>query len=167
MSDEIIRKKKFENFLRVLKKEGYPNSNIEDLAKLVDYNLAYFLIDFVESMGMNKTEEFIGQGLNKLIGPEKKVRIVLPEHFGVGSFSELKVKNFYIDLDDTADGIRLDAQFGDTVIEDFEGILRPLSTIYHEIGMGEMGDFEELLESLEKEFADWFHERLGYYIYWN
>jgi hypothetical protein len=85
MSDEIIRKKKFENFLRVLKKEGYPNSNIEDLAKLVDYNLAYFLIDFVEFMGMNKTEEFIGQGLNKLIGPEKKVRIVLPEHFGVGS----------------------------------------------------------------------------------
>jgi hypothetical protein len=118
-------------------------------------------------MGMDKTEEFIGQGLDKLIGPEKKVRIVLPEHFGVGSFSELKVKNFYIDLDDTADGIRLDAQFGDTVIEDFEGILRPLSTIYHEIGMGEMGDFEELLESLEKEFADWFHERLGYYIYWN
>ena len=93
--------------MRVLKKEGYPNSNIEDLAKLVDYNLDFFLVDFVEFMGMDKTEEFIGQGLDKLIGPEKKVRILLPEHFGVGSFSELKVKNFYIDFYDTNNQILL------------------------------------------------------------
>lgn len=157
---------KFEKFLKLLRKEGYPNEDTSDLAAVVGYNLDNFLIDFVEVFGMDKMMDFVEEGLKKLIGKDKKVTLTMSDSYGLGSFVDLKIKDFYIDLDDTADGIRLNASFGDSAIEDPEGILKSLDDISDEIGIGEWGDFEELIENIKHEFQDWFYKRLGYQIYW-
>jgi hypothetical protein len=161
------REKKFRTFLKILEREGYPNPNVKSLASLVNYDLKDLMVDLVEFTGLDNTEKFISKGINSLVGPERKIRLELSDFYGEGAFIVLHVRDFYVDMDDTADGVRLDASFGDSSIPDAEGNLKTLEQIYNDLDFSEWSNYDELHDSLWGEFQDWFEDRLGYKIYSN
>ena len=53
-------------FLKLLTKVGYPNPEIQTIARMADYNLEEFLPDLVEVLGEEKADEFTQKALNKM-----------------------------------------------------------------------------------------------------
>ncbi len=53
-------------FLKVLNKVGYPNPDVQSIAKMVDYNLEEFLPDLVSEIGQEKADEFTEKALSFL-----------------------------------------------------------------------------------------------------
>lgn len=157
--------KKFESFLRLLEREGYPNENVSDFAQLVGYDLDNLLVDFVLNLGVDKTEEFVKRGLDVIFGPSKKLRLDFSRDYGQGAFVDYILEDFYVDLNDTADGIRIEKKFGDSALEDDRGVLKSLEQIYHDSDMGDWWGFDELVDSLNRDLAKYLNKRLGYFIY--
>lgn len=157
--------KKFEAFLRLLEQEGYPNENVSDFAQLVGYDLDNFLVDFVNNFGLDKTEEFVTKGLNVIFGPSKKLRLDTSNDYGQGSFVDYILEDFYVDLNDTADGIRIEKKFGDSALEDSDGILKSLEQLYEEGDMGDWSGFDDLIDYLDNNLSKYLNKRLGYSIY--
>jgi hypothetical protein len=57
-------------FLKLLTKVGYPNPEIQTIARMADYNLEDFLPDLVELLGEEKADDFTEKALKKISTPE-------------------------------------------------------------------------------------------------
>ena len=83
-------------FLKVLSKVGYPNPDIQSIARMIDYNIEEFLPDLVAEIGEEKADDFTEKALNKM---STKDGIRIQDEDDPEQYAYIKLHNPRLDLD--------------------------------------------------------------------
>jgi hypothetical protein len=156
-------------FLKVMNKLGYPNPNIISIARSMDYNLDNFLLDLVEEVGEEKANEFIDKALSKLNQDGKGIRVPLDSENH--KYIYLEIHQSRINLDETEDAVLIDWSWGDNrltgVDENGEEYDSNMDEIYENLGMGEWGEFDEMIDNIRDGCYDFIRENCGFGIWFD
>ena len=138
-------------FLKVLQKVGYPNPNVQSIAKMVDYNLEEFLPDMVAEIGEEKTNEFAENAIKKM-STSNGVRI--QDEDDSEQYAYIHILNPHVDFDSDETTVTSDWAWGDTNIfyrdDDGNESYKTIEEISDEIGMGDWSDFDEMVTTSER-----------------
>lgn len=152
---------KFEVLLRVLKKVGYPNPNLNEFFEPLGYDEIEFLPDLISALGQEGAEEFIRRTIEKLNTPEG-IKIDLSKSLYKGSYIYLKIENFFLDLDNGEDSIEVTYKWGDgkftsPEVDDFltkEEMLKNL----------DIDEYDDFLEICKNSASIFFFTNCGYFL---
>ena len=155
-------------FLKVLKKFGYPNPDVPSLAKLADYNLEDFLPDLVAEVGQEKADEFTENALKKLSTPGG-IRVV--DSHDPEQYAYIILLNPRLDLENDETTVLCDWTWGDTNIfyrdDDGNESYKTIPEIADEIGMGEWGDFDDMVDEIREDLNKFVYKNCGFGIWWD
>jgi hypothetical protein len=155
-------------FLKVLNKVGYPNPNIESIAKMVDYNLEDFLADLVAEVGQEKADEFTEKALNKL-STEKGIKV--QDLDDPGQYAYIILHNPRLDLDNDETTVLSDWSWGDTNVfykdDDGNESYKTIPEIADEVGMGDWADFDEMVDDIREDLNKFVYKNCGFGIWWD
>jgi hypothetical protein len=156
-------------FLKVMNKMGYPNPNIISIARSMDYDLDNFLLDLVEEVGEEKANEFTDRALSKLNQDGKGIRVPLDSKNH--NYIYLEIHQSKIGLDESDDSVLIDWSWGDNrltgVDENGEEYDSTMDEIYDNIGIGEWGEFDEMIDVIRDECYDFIRENCGFGIWFD
>ena len=156
-------------FLKVLEKYNYPNSSVDvpTLAKLSSYNIDNFSDDLEHTIGNEKTFDFIRNTFYKLgLTHDSGLKINLGGYAGeLGSYIYLIINDIDIINDSGFDegNIWTDYSFGDNLLI-FDGESKTLDDIYEDVGLGELGEWDELLDEINDACVDEIYKKTGFFI---
>jgi hypothetical protein len=154
-------------FLRVMNKMGYPSPDTISIARSMDYDLDNFLPDLVEEVGEERADEFTEKALEKLSENGKGIRIPL----GDNKYIYLQIHQSRLDLEETETQVLIDWSWGDSkltgVDEDGNEYDATLDELYDNIGMGEWGDWDEMIDNLKDESYDYIRNHCGFGIWFD
>jgi len=157
-----------EIFLKVLKREGYPNPKIESIAKMLDYNLEDFLPDLVAEIGEEKADEFTEKALNKL-STEKGIKV--QDLDDPEQYAYIILHNPRLDLDNDETTVLCDWNWGDTNIfyrdDDGNESYKTIPEIADEVGMGDWADFDEMVDDIREDLNKFVYKNCGFGIWWD
>lgn len=155
-------------FLKVLNKVGYPNPNIVSISKMADYHLEEFLPDLVAEIGEEKADEFTEKSLNKL-STEKGIKVQDSED--PKQYAYIKLINPRLDLDNDETTVLCDWAWGDTNVfyrdDDGNESYKTIPEIAEEIGMGDWGDFDEMVDEIREDCNQLVFNNCGFGIWWD
>ena len=150
-------------FLKVLKNEGYPNSNIRTIAKFIDYDLENFLIDLKEEIGDEKLQEFINKGMTKFSTP-KGILIEWPD---TDEYIYVKVIDPKFDVNESEQEVYANIVWGESKLlsSDYNGneTYKTIEEILDESDMGD-SDTDELIDQIKGKLWLKSFSNLGYGI---
>ena len=168
----------FKQYLKFLKSIDYPNQteNLLSVSKYVDYTPHEFQKDLVLNLGVSGTTNFIQQTFSKLglmSSPGFKVML----NYGNGDYVYLIINSF--DMIETGPNsfrnqyrllflVEVDYSWGDSGIvwgEDYERIT--IEDAYEEVGLGEMGEWDELIELIQDDVKLEVYKQTGFMIYFD
>ena len=156
-------------FLRVMNKMGYPSPNTMSIARSMDYDLDEFLIDLVGEVGEERADEFTEKALSKLSEDGKGIRVPLDDKNH--NYIYLEIHQSRINLDETGDSVLIDWSWGDNVLtgvdENGEEYDTNMDEIYNNMGMGEWGEFDEMLDNIRDECYDYIRNNCGFGIWFD
>ena len=136
-------------FLKVLKKVGYPNPDIQSIAKMIGYNIEEFLPDLVAEIGEEKADEFTENALNKMSTPEG---IRVQDKDDPEQYAYIKLHNPRLDLENDETTVLCDWSWGDTNIffkdDDGNDSYKTIQEIGEDIGMGDWADYDEMVDEI-------------------
>jgi hypothetical protein len=154
-------------FLRVMNKMGYPSPDTISIARSMDYDLDNFLPDLVEEVGEERADEFTEKALEKLSENGKGIRIPL----GDNKYIYLQIHQSRLDLEETETQVLIDWSWGDSkltgVDEDGNEYDATLGELYDNIGMGEWGDWDEMIDNIKNECYDYVRDNCGFGIWFD
>ena len=154
-------------FLRVMNKMGYPSPDTISIARSMDYDLDNFLPDLVEEVGEERADEFTEKALEKLSENGKGIRIPL----GDNKYIYLQIYQSRLDLEETETQVLIEWGWGDSkltgVDEDGNEYDATLDELYDNIGMGEWGDWDEMIDNLKDESYDYIRNHCGFGIWFD
>jgi hypothetical protein len=154
-------------FLRVMNKMGYPNPNTVSIARSMDYDLDNFLPDLVEEVGEERADEFTEKTLEKLSENGKGIRVPL----GDERYIYLQIYQSRFDLEETETQVLIDWSWGDNkltgVDEDGNEYYATLDELYDNIGMGEWGEWDEMMDNIKSECYDYIRDNCGFGIWFD
>ena len=157
-----------EIFLKVLKREGYPNPKVESIAKMLDYNLEDFLPDLVAEIGEEKADEFTEKALNKL-STEKGIKV--QDLDDPEQYAYIILHNPRLDLDNDETTVLCDWNWGDTNIfyrdDDGNESYKTIPEIADEVGMGDWADFDEMVDDIREDLNKFVYKNCGFGIWWD
>lgn len=153
-------------FLKVMNKMGYPNPNTKTIAGSMDYNLDEFLPDLVDEVGEEKTNEFTENALSKLSEGGKGIKILLEDD---GSeYIYLEIYESRIDLYETETQVLIDWSWGDSrLFDDNEQEYKTLDQMYDDIGMGEWGEWDEMIDAFKDYAYEHIRDNCGFGIWFD
>lgn len=155
-----MKNKQLHAFLLLLKNLDYPNKKIDlkRLSRAVGYDLD-LLVDFYDEFGLEKTNEFVNKGIQKLFGDDMTFRI----DFGdFGEYIVVELLNYNYDPNDDAQDVTGYYQIIDSaILSEPDGKLVPLRVLDDEYDPWDMNDLYDYLDSL---IHDYFYKNLGYRI---
>jgi hypothetical protein len=155
-------------FLKVLSKVGYPNPNIQSVAKMVDYHLEDFLPDLVSEIGDEKAQEFTDNALDKISTPEG---IKIQDKDDPEQYAYIKLHNPRLDLDNDETTVLCDWSWGDTNIffrdDDGNESYKTIEEIGEELGMGDWSDYDEMVDEIKEECSQLVFNNCGFGIWWD
>lgn len=156
-------------FLRVMNKMGYPNPSTKSIANSIDYDLDNFLPDLVGEVGEERADEFTEKALSKLSENGKGIRVPLDDENH--NYIYLEIHQSRIDLDETEDAVLIDWSWGDNVLtgvdENGEEYDSNMDEIYENMGMGEWGEFDEMIDNIRDECYDYIRNNCGFGIWFD
>jgi hypothetical protein len=156
-------------FLKVMTKMGYPNPNTMSIARSMDYDLDEFLIDLVGEVGEERADEFTEKALSKLSEDGKGIRVPLDDENH--NYIYLEIHQSRINLDETEDSVLIDWSWGDNVLtgvdENGDEYDTNMDEIYNNMGMGEWGEFDEMLDNIRDECYDYIRNNCGFGIWFD
>lgn len=156
-------------FLRVMNKMGYPNPSTKSIANSIDYDLDNFLPDLVGEVGEERADEFTEKALSKLTEDGKGIRVPLDDENH--NYIYLEIHQSRINLDETEDAVLIDWSWGDNVLtgvdENGEEYDTNMDEIYDNMGMGEWGEFDEMLDNIRDECYDYIKNNCGFGIWFD
>jgi hypothetical protein len=157
-----------EIFLKVLKREGYPNPKVESIAKMLDYNLEEFLPDLVAEVGDWKADDFTEKALNKISTPEG---IKVQDKDDPEQYAYIKLHNPRLDLDNDETTVLCDWSWGDTNIffrdDDGNESYKTIQEIADEVGMGDWADFDTMVDDIREDCNKLVYKNCGFGIWWD
>jgi len=155
-------------FLKVLQKVGYPNPDIQSIAKMVDYNLEEFLPDMVAEIGEEKTNQFAEKAIKKLL---TKDGIRIQDSDDPEQYAYIHILNPHVDFDSDETTVTSDWAWGDTNIfykdDDGNETYKTIQEIGDEIGMGEWADFDEMVDDIREDCNKLVYKNCGFGIWWD
>jgi hypothetical protein len=156
-------------FLRVMNKMGYPNPSTKSIANSIDYDLDNFLPDLVGEVGEERADEFTEKALSKLSEDGKGIRVPLDDENH--NYIYLEIRQSRIDLDETETQVLIDWSFGDNVLtgvdEDGNEYDSNMDEIYDNMGMGEWGEWNEMIDNIKSECYDYIRDNCGFGIWFD
>jgi hypothetical protein len=156
-------------FLKVMTKMGYPNPNTVSIARSMDYDLDNLIPDLVEEFGEEGADEFTERALGKLSESGKGIRVPLDDDNH--NYIYLYIHQSRIDLDETETQVLIDWSWGDNVLtgvdENGEEYDSNMDEIYENIGMGEWGEFDEMIDNIRDECYDYIRNNCGFGIWFD
>lgn len=155
-------------FLKVLKKVGYPNPQVQTIAKMVDYNLEEFLPDLVDEVGEEKADEFTEKAINKL-STKKGIKVTLYDD--PNQYAYIILHNPRLDLENDNTTVLCNWSWGDTHIlyqdEDGNETYKTIPEIADEIGMGDWGEFDDMVDEIREDCNKYVFKNCGFGIWWD
>ena len=155
-------------FLKVMNKMGYPNPNTKSIARSMDYDLDRFLPNLIEEVGEERAEEFTENALSKLSEDGKGIKIPIN---GPDEYVYLDIYQSRIDLDESRDSVLIDWGWGESRLlsqdENGNDTYKTLSQIYDDVGMGDWGEWDEMIDSIHDECYDFIRENCGFGIWFD
>jgi hypothetical protein len=155
-------------FLKVLQKVGYPNPDVQSIAKMIDYNLEDFLPDLVAEVGEQKADEFTEKALNKL-STEKGIKV--QDLDDPEQYAYIKLINPRLDLENDETTVLCDWAWGDTNIffrdDDGNESYKTIPEIGDEVGMGDWADFDEMVDDIREDCNKIVYKNCGFGIWWD
>jgi len=168
----------FKQYLKFLKSIDYPNQteNLLSVSKYVDYTPHEFQKDLVLNLGVSGTTNFIQQTFSKLglmSSPGFKVML----NYGNGDYVYLIINSFdIVEFDKNSFrnpyrlpwSVEVDYSWGDSGIvwgEDNERIT--IEDAYEEVGLGEMGEWDELIDLIQDDVKLEVYKQTGFMIYFD
>ena len=156
-------------FLKVLQKVGYPNPDIQSIAKMVDYNLEEFLPDMVAEIGEEKADDFTEKALNKM-STSDGIRIS-NLYDDSNQYAYIHILNPRLDLENDETTVLCDWSWGETQIlhqdEDGNETYKTIQEIGDEIGMGEWAEFDEMVDDIREDCNKLVYKNCGFGIWWD
>jgi hypothetical protein len=155
-------------FLKVLSKVGYPNPDVQSIAKMIDYNLEEFLPDLVSEIGEEKADEFTEKALSKMSTPNG---IRIKDKDDSKEYAYIIIHNPRLDLDNDETTVLCDWSWGDTNIlsQDDDGTetYKTIQEIGEDLGMGEWGDYDDLVDGIKNDCNDIVFKNCGFGLWWD
>lgn len=137
------------SFLLILEKFGYPNPNINSLAKLSGYDLEFFLDDFYKEFGRDKLNEFITKTLNKF--GKNGIRLEMPE---TDEFFVVYLDNYQYDGEENQNSVICEFEWGPSRLlamgEDGKETYKTIEEIFDDFGMGDWSEEEEFKDYIKQ-----------------
>lgn len=147
---------------------GYPNPNTKSIARSMDYDLDEFLPNLVEEVGKERAEEFTENALSKLSEDGKGIKVPLNDNT---EYIYLQIYESRIDLDETESQVLINWGWGDSKLlsqdEDGDDTYKTLDQIYDDVGMGEWGEWDEMVDSIKDECYDFIINNCGFGIWFD
>lgn len=156
-------------FLNVLSKSGgYPNPDIQSIAKMIGYDLDEFLKDLVEEVGEEKANDFVQRAVEKM---SKGNGVRIQDQEDSEQFANIHIINPRIDLDNDDTTVLSDWGWGDTNIffrdDDGNEYYTTIGEISDQIGMGDWADFDEMVDEIREDCNRLFYKNCGFGIWWD
>lgn len=155
-------------FLKVLNKVGYPNSNINTISNAVSYDLDNFLPDLITEVGEDKANWFVGEAISKL-STKKGIKLNLSGEYN--EYAYIIIKNSRIDLENSDDTVLIDWSWGDTHLltydEEGNDSYQTIEQISDQVDMGEWGDYDDLIDSIQGQLNDFIYGNCGFGIWFD
>jgi hypothetical protein len=155
-------------FLKVLKKVGYPNPDIQSIAKMIGYDIQEFLPDLVAEIGEEKADEFTENALNKMSTSDG---IRVQDKDDSEQYAYIILHNPRLDLDNDETTVLCDWSWGDTNIffkdDDGNDSYKTIQEIGEDIGMGDWADYDEMVDEIKEECSQLVFNNCGFGIWWD
>jgi hypothetical protein len=155
-------------FLKLLTKVGYPNPEIQTIAKMADYNLEEFLPDLVAELGEEKADEFTERALNKM-STQDGIRI--QDEDDPEQYAYIKLHNPRLDLENDETTVLCDWSWGDSNIfskdDDGNERYKTIEEIGEDIGMGDWADYDEMIDDIREDCNKLVFSNCGFGIWWD
>lgn len=155
--------------LNVLSKSGgYPNPDLQSIARMIGYDLDEFLPDMVAEIGEEKTNDFAKKAIDKM---STKDGIRIQDEDDPEQYAYIHILNPHVDLDNDEGTVLSDWAWGDTNIyfrdDDGNEDYRPIGEISDEIGMGDWADFDEMVDDIREDCNKLIYKNCGFGIWWD
>jgi hypothetical protein len=155
-------------FLKLLTKVGYPNPEIQTIARMADYNLEDVLPDLVELLGEEKADDFTEKALKKISTPEG---IKIQDKEDPEQYAYIILHNTRLDLENDETTLLCDWTWGDTNIffrdDDGNESYRTIEEIGEDIGMGDWADFDTMVDDIREDCNKLVYKNCGFGIWWD
>ena len=156
-------------FLKVLNKVGYPNPDIQSVAKMVDYNLEDFLPDLVAELGQEKADEFTEKAINKMSTP-KGIKVTNIYDYPK-QYAYIDVYNPRLDLENDETTVLCNWSWGDTNLlsqdDDGNETYKTIEEIGDDVGMGDWAEYDELIDEIKEDCNKLVFKNCGFGIWWD
>ena len=142
------------SYLKLLSKIDYPNQSesLSNISKAVDYTPYLFNENLLDTLGVIGVTDFVGKTFSKMGATSKPgFKVDLDEVGEDGSYVYLIIDSYRITQHNEKGYFPFDVwinySWGDNqLIHDGTGLT--LDEIYDEIGLGEVGEYDELLDNI-------------------
>jgi hypothetical protein len=141
-------------YLKILSSIGYPNQseNLARMSKVVNYTPHQFQEDLLNTLGVIGTTDFVGKTFSKMgamSSPGYKVEL---EDVGEkGSYVHLIIDSYEVIETHEAGNLPFEVwinySWGENQII-HDGVPMTIDEIYDEIGLGEVADYDELIDGI-------------------
>ena len=141
-------------YLKILSSIGYPNQseNLARMSKVVNYTPHQFQEDLLNTLGVIGTTDFVGKTFSKMgamSSPGYKVEL---EDVGEkGSYVHLIIDSYEVirtnDVGNLPFEVWINYSWGENQII-HDGVPMTIDEIYDEIGLGEVADYDELIDGI-------------------
>ena len=156
-------------FLNVLSKSGgYPNPDIQSIAKMIGYNLDELLKDLVKEIGEDKANEFVQKAVQKM---SKGDGVKMQDLDDPEQFANIHLIDPHVDLTNDETTVLSDWGWGDTNIffkdDDGNDSYKTIQEIGEDIGMGDWADYDEMVDDIKEDCNKLVFSHCGFGIWWD
>lgn len=154
--------------LKYFAKHGYPNPDTLTMMEYMGYDDEEFLHDLVEELGHKKAMEFVSKALGKLSSTsEISIKVDLSDVVGEGSWVNLDIYRFYIDLNEEYSDVMIHSGWGENKIIDPEnGDENTIEELSDNLDLGGLNDWEEFMDSIRGECYNHIKTNCGFGIWY-
>ena len=161
------------SYLKLLSKIDYPNQSesLSSVFKAVDYTPYLFNENLLETLGVEGVTDFVGKTFSKMGAMSKPgYKVDLDDVGESGSYIHLIIDSYEIIQHNEESyfpfEVWINYSWGDNqLIHDGTGLT--LDEIYEEVGLGEVGEYDELLDNIKDNVAYKVYSQTGFHIHFD
>lgn len=154
-------------FLKVLNSVGYPNPNIESIAKVMDFNLEDFLVELKEEIGEDGVLDFCRKAISKLQGGYG-IKVDLETDGQEYVLVKIQVNNY--DEEESENDVLASYKILESKIlttdEDGNETYKTIEQINDELSMGEWSEYDEMIDHITMKIYNHVFSRCGFGLWW-
>jgi len=161
------------SYLKLLSKIDYPNQSesLSSISKALDYTPYLFNENLLDTLGVIGVTDFVGKTFSKMGAMSKPgFKVDLDDVGEDGSYIYLIIDSYKI-IQNNEEGyfpfeVWINYSWGDNqLVHDGTGLT--LDEIYDEVGLGEVGEYDELLDNIKDNVSYKVFSQTGFEIHFD